>query len=70
MATKTCALCAKKIMAGRNIQHAAKGGWRYKAPKTARKFRPNLRQVDLELGDQVVRTNVCMKCYKKLKKEA
>lgn len=70
MATKICAVCGKSNMAGRNIQHHAKGGWRYKAPKTPRTFKPNLRKIDIEVSGEVVRANVCMKCYKKIRKEA
>jgi ribosomal protein L28 len=70
MATKVCALCGKSNISGRRIQHHAKGGWRYKAPKTLRKFKANLRKIDLEVGTEVIRTDICMKCYKKLRKEA
>jgi ribosomal protein L28 len=45
-------------------------GWRYKAPRSIRQFKPNLRNVDLEIDGEVKNVTVCMKCYKKLKKEA
>jgi ribosomal protein L28 len=67
--TKTCAVCGKKRMAGRHIQHKHSVAWRFKAPATAKMFELNLRKIDLETDKGVVRTDVCMKCYKKLKLE-
>jgi ribosomal protein L28 len=45
-------------------------GWRYKAPHVARQFKPNLRSIDLDIDGEVKNVTVCMKCYKKLRKEA
>ncbi|MCK9368954.1 bL28 family ribosomal protein [Candidatus Dojkabacteria bacterium] len=67
--TKTCAVCGKKRMAGRSIQHKHSVAWRMKAPATARMFELNLRKIDLETDNGIVRSNICMKCYKKLRKE-
>ena len=67
---KECFLCGKSTVAGRNIQHHHSIGWRFKAPKTTRQFKPNLRNVDIEIDGKTVKVPVCMKCYKKLRKEA
>lgn len=56
-------------MAGRRIQHHHSVGWRFKAPRSLRTFKTNMRKVDINVGEEVVRADVCMKCYKKLKKE-
>lgn len=69
MATKVCAICEKQDMAGRRIQHHHSVGWRFKAPRSLRVFKTNMRKVDINVNNTVVRANVCMKCYKKLKKE-
>jgi ribosomal protein L28 len=68
--SKLCEICGKSTVAGNRIQHKHSVGWRYKAPKSKRQFKPNLRKVDVEVGDSEVRVFACMKCYKRLKKEA
>lgn len=68
--SKECFICSKSTIAGRGIQHKHSVGWRYKAPRSIRQFKPNLRSVDLEIDGQVSNVKICMKCYKKLKKEA
>jgi ribosomal protein L28 len=68
--SKICEICGKSTVAGNRIQHKHSVGWRYKAPKSKRQFKPNLRKVDVEINDAEVRMFVCMKCYKKLQKEA
>ncbi|HRI05467.1 MAG TPA: L28 family ribosomal protein [Candidatus Dojkabacteria bacterium] len=67
--TKICAICGKGRKAGKRIQHHHSIQWRFKAPKTVRVFKPNLRKIDLEVEGQVIRADVCMKCYKRLRKD-
>ena len=67
---KECFLCGKSTVAGRNIQHHHSIGWRFKAPRTTRQFKPNMRNVDIEIDGKTVKVPVCMKCYKRLRKEA
>lgn len=67
---KECFICSKSTIAGRGIQHKHSVGWRYKAPKSVRQFKPNLRNVDLDIDGVIKNVPVCMKCYKKLRKEA
>jgi ribosomal protein L28 len=68
--SKVCDICGKSTVAGNRIQHKHSIGWRYKAPKSKRKFRPNLRTIEVELDDTVKKVSACMKCYKRLRKEA
>jgi large subunit ribosomal protein L28 len=67
--SKVCYICEKSTVAGKNIQHRHAGGWRYKAPKTNRTFKPNLKKVNLEVNGKPMKVSVCMKCYKKLRRE-
>lgn len=57
-------------MAGRTIQHRHGGKWQYRAPKKPRVFNINLRKLDIEYDGKVIRTDVCMKCYKRLRKDS
>ncbi len=66
---KVCEICGKSTVAGNRIQHKHSIMWRYKAPKTKRQFKPNLRNIDIEVDGSVMRVSACMKCYKKLKKD-
>jgi len=67
--SKECTLCGKSTVAGRNIQHHHSIGWRFKAPRTTRQFKPNIRKVKMEVDGKMKKVLVCMKCYKKMKKE-
>jgi ribosomal protein L28 len=69
MATKVCAISGKGRIAVRRIQHHHSTKWRFKAPVSLRVFKPNLKKIDLEVNGQILRTHVCMKCYKRLRKE-
>lgn len=69
--SKVCEICGKSTISGNRIQHKHSIGWRYKAPKTKREFKPNLRTVEVMVNgsNAPVKMSVCMKCYKKLRKE-
>jgi large subunit ribosomal protein L28 len=66
---KFCEMCGKSSIAGNRIQHHHSIQWRYKAPKTSRTFKPNLRNVNMEINGRVKKVQVCMKCYKRLRKD-
>ena len=68
--SKQCYICGKSTVAGRNIQHHHSIGWRFKAPKTTRTFKPNLKKINIEVDGKEMKVPVCMKCYKRLRKEA
>ena len=67
---KVCELCGKSTTAGRRIQHHHSIGWRYKAPRSKRVFKPNLRKIKVDIEGDVKSIYTCMKCYKKLKAES
>jgi large subunit ribosomal protein L28 len=68
---KQCEVCAKSTVAGKRIQHHHSIGWRFRAPRTNRTFKPNLKvaRVQFEEGGDTEKVKVCMKCYKRLRKE-
>jgi large subunit ribosomal protein L28 len=66
---KVCYMCGKSTIAGKNIQHKHSEGWRYKAPRTNRQFKPNLKKIELEVDGKPKKVRICMKCYKRLRKE-
>jgi len=66
--SQRCAVCAKTKQIGRISRHrrgVAGRQWAKRAQKTTKVFKPNLRPITL--GG--VKTVICMKCYKKLRKE-
>lgn len=67
---KFCEICEKQTVAGKTKQHHHSIQWRFKAPKKSRTFKPNLKNVKLDVDGKLVNATVCMKCYKKLKNEA
>ena len=67
--SKLCEICGKSTVAGNRIQHKHSVAWRYKAPKSKRQFKPNLKNIDLEVDGSLVKATVCMKCYKRLQKD-
>lgn len=68
--SKVCDICQKSTVSGNRIQHKHSIGWRYKAPKTKRIFKANLREIEVERDGVTKKISICMKCYKKLRKEA
>jgi large subunit ribosomal protein L28 len=66
---KTCEMCGKGTVAGKRIQHHHSIQWRMKAPKTNRVFKPNLRNVKVDLDGKVQTLTICMKCYKRMRKD-
>ncbi len=67
---KVCELCGKSTAAGRRIQHHHSIGWKYKAPRSTRSFKPNLRKIKIDIEGDIQSIYTCMKCYKRLQKEA
>lgn len=67
-----CYHCGKGIMFGRSHTHhrgVAGGRWKKRAQKTQRVFRPNLQPVIILEQGKEVRTKLCMKCLKRVKKD-
>jgi ribosomal protein L28 len=71
--SRKCQLTGAKTQFGGNRKHkrgssGAGGVWRYKAPRTNRTWKPNLRSVRLEKAGEIVKMKISMKAYKKLRK--
>lgn len=66
---KICELCGKSTIAGGRIQHHHSIQWRFKAPRTTRVFKPNLRKIKVDIDGKVQTLTVCMKCYKRMRKD-
>jgi large subunit ribosomal protein L28 len=66
---KVCEICDKSTTFGKNIQHHHADKWRFRAPRTSRKWKPNLRSAKVEIDGKVQKVTLCMKCYKTLAKK-
>ncbi len=66
--SKVCYFCGKSVTFGGHRKHKYGGGWAYRAQRTSRKFKPNMRKVSIEKKGKIKTVDVCMKCYKKMKK--
>jgi len=69
---KVCELTGRKTSFGNRKQHrrgssGSGGTWNFKAPKTRRQWKPNLR---VNIDGQSKTIKVSMKAYKKLRKMA
>lgn len=63
MANK-CDICGKGPQFGQNIRHQHAGSWALRAPKTKRKWLPNLQTVRVARGNTTKTLRVCTKCLK------
>jgi large subunit ribosomal protein L28 len=66
---RICELCGKKTVYGRRKRHHHAIGWLYRAPRTSRTWKPNLRKVKVTKDGVTKKITVCMRCYKKMNKE-
>jgi len=62
--SKVCATCGKQPMYGQNIRHRHSKGWALRAPRTKRRFMPNLQPVRTEINGEITKLYVCTKCLK------
>jgi len=60
----TCAICGKGPQFGQNIRHVHSGSWALRAPRTKRRWMPNLQNARIMVKDQPTRVKVCAKCLK------
>lgn len=65
---KACFFCGKSTTSGGHRKHKYGGGWAYRAQRTTRKLKPNLRKIKIEKDGKEQAVDVCMKCYKKMRK--
>ena len=61
---KRCALCGKGPQFGQNIRHVHSGSWALRAPRTKRRWLPNLQSAKILVDNQPTRVRVCTKCLK------
>ncbi len=61
---KVCAVCGKKPQFGQNIRHPHSGGWALRAPRTKRRWMPNLQSARVANGGATKKILVCVKCLK------
>lgn len=62
---RTCDVCGKGPQFGQNIRHQHSGSWALRAPKTKRRWNPNLQTVRVANGKTSTRQmSVCAKCLK------
>lgn len=59
-----CAVCGKGPQFGQNIRHDHSGSWARKAPRTKRRWMPNLQNARVVVGQTTKRIRVCAKCLK------
>ena len=59
-----CAICGKGPQYGQNIRHQHSGSWALRAPKTKRRWLPNLQSVKVPNNDVTKSIRVCAKCLK------
>ncbi len=59
-----CAICGKGPQFGQNIRHVHSGSWALRAPRTKRRWLPNLQSARILRDGEKVRVRVCTKCLK------
>lgn len=59
-----CSVCNKGTLSGQNIRHVHSGQWALRAPRTKRRFKPNLQAVRTMVAGTSLRVKVCTKCLK------
>jgi large subunit ribosomal protein L28 len=62
--SNSCDVCGKGPQFGQNIRHKHSGSWALRAPKTKRRWLPNLQSVKTRLNGTPKRLRVCAKCLK------
>ncbi|MFC1780575.1 L28 family ribosomal protein [Patescibacteria group bacterium] len=67
--SRECFFCKKGVTFGGHRKHKYGGGWEFRAHRTTRKIKPNLRSVKIEKDGKSQTVDICMKCYKRMKKE-
>jgi len=65
---RTCYFCGKSTTFGGNRKHKYGGGWAFRAQRTSRKLKPNLRKTKIKKDGKDKVVDICMKCYKKRRK--
>ena len=61
---KMCAVCGKTPQFGQNVRYSHGGKWELRAPKTKRRWLPNLQVARVASGGATKKIQVCTKCLK------
>ena len=59
-----CEVCGKGPLFGQNIRHVHSGAWALRAPRTKRRWLPNLQTVHADVKGTTKKMRVCAKCLK------
>jgi len=59
-----CDICGKGPQFGQNIRHVHSGAWALRAPRTKRRWLPNLQTVRAVQNGETKRLRVCTRCIK------
>ncbi len=59
-----CDVCGKGPQFGQNIRHVHSGAWALRAPRTKRRWLPNLQTVRTTINGTPKKLRVCAKCIK------
>ena len=62
--SRVCEYCGKGPQFGNNIAHVHSGQWALRAPKTKKRWLPNLQSVKVLKNGVVTRVRVCTRCLK------
>ncbi|MDH7482559.1 MAG: 50S ribosomal protein L28 [Armatimonadota bacterium] len=62
--SKVCEICGKGPQFGQNIRHKHSGSWALRAPKTKRRWLPNLQSAKVMVNGAPKTIRVCTKCLK------
>jgi large subunit ribosomal protein L28 len=62
--SRVCSVCGKAPQYGQNIRNQHSVGWALKAPRTKRRWLPNLQSAKVMIGDAPRHVKVCTKCLK------
>jgi len=61
---RECAICGKAPQYGQNIRHVHSGSWALRAPRTKRRWLPNLQSARIMVNEKAARVKVCTRCLK------
>ena len=62
--SRVCMCCGKGPQFGNNIRHVHSGQWALRAPKTKRRWLPNIQTMRGSRDGISTRVRVCAKCMK------
>jgi large subunit ribosomal protein L28 len=65
-----CDVCGKGPVFGRNIRYNHGGQWERRAPKTSRRFEPNLHNATIYVNGAARRVRICTRCLRSQYKTA